>query len=153
MAAPVNGIGFGETCSMRGKPCVGEVVRELALALNAADRERQAALLDPDVLQYGTRGGFDEGRVIRGREAVLAYWEEIGDTWESLSFELERLIEGDDVAVAFWRETARTRHSDLEMPYDTASVMRVRNGKIVEMTGYLDREEALRAAGLSDAQP
>jgi ketosteroid isomerase-like protein len=134
-------------------PGVGEVVRELALALNAADQERQAALLDPDVVQYGTRGGIDEGRVIRGREAVLAYWEEIGDTWESLSFELERLIEGDDVAVAFWRETARTRHSDLEMPYDTASVLRVRDGKLVEMTGYLDRSEALRAAGLSDAEP
>jgi ketosteroid isomerase-like protein len=132
-------------------PGVGEVVRELAIALNAADQERRAALLDPGVVQYGTRGGIDEGRVIRGREAVLAYWEEVGDTWKSLSFELEQLIEAGDVAVAFWRETARTRHSDLEMPYDTASVMRVHNGKIVEMTGYLDRDEALRAAGLTDA--
>jgi ketosteroid isomerase-like protein len=130
-----------------------EVVRELSAAWNAADRERQAVVLDPEVVQYGTRGGIDEGRVIRGREAVLEYWEDVGETWESLSFELERLIEAGDVAVAFWRETARSRQSDLELPYDTASVMRVRDGKIVEMTGYLDRDEALRAAGLTDADP
>jgi ketosteroid isomerase-like protein len=125
-----------------------EVVRELSAAWNAEDQERQAQVLDPDVVQHGTRGGIDEGRVIRGREAVLEYWEDIGDTWQSLSFELERLIEGDDVAVAFWRETARSHHSDLAIGYDTASVFSVRDGRIVEMTGYLDREEALRAAGL-----
>jgi ketosteroid isomerase-like protein len=127
-----------------------EVVRELSAAWNADDQERQAQVLDPDVVQHGTRGGIDEGRVIRGREAVLEYWEDVGDTWQSLSFELERLIEADDVAVVFWRETARSRHSDLAIGYDTASVFRIRDGRIVEMTGYLDREEALQAAGLGN---
>jgi ketosteroid isomerase-like protein len=129
-------------------PGAAEVVRELSAAWNAEDRERQAQVLDPDVIQHGTRGGIDEGRVIRGREAVLEYWEDIGDTWQSLSFELEGLIEGDDVAVVFWRETARSRHSDLTIGYDTATVFTVRDGRIVEMTGYMDRDEALHAAGL-----
>jgi hypothetical protein len=31
---------------------------------------------------------------------------------------------------------------------DTAAIIKVRQQRIVEMTGYLDRHEALRAAGL-----
>jgi hypothetical protein len=31
---------------------------------------------------------------------------------------------------------------------DTAATIKVRRQRIVEMTGYLDRHEALRAAGL-----
>jgi pyruvate/2-oxoglutarate dehydrogenase complex dihydrolipoamide dehydrogenase (E3) component len=53
-------------------PGAGEVVRELAGAINADDVQGLARLLDPEVVQYGTRGGVDQGRVIRGREAVLA---------------------------------------------------------------------------------
>jgi ketosteroid isomerase-like protein len=134
-----------------GVTTAAEVVRELQDALNTGDRERQAQLLDSDIVQHGTRGGIDEGRVIRGREAVLAYWDDVGDTWQSLSFEIERLIEGDGVAVVFWRETARSHQSDLEIQYDTGSVFRVRDGRIIEMTGYMDRDEALRAAGLEGA--
>jgi ketosteroid isomerase-like protein len=51
--------------------------------------------------------------------------------------------------VAFWRETGRSRHSDLEVESQTATVFRVRDGLIIEMTGYLDRDEALRAAGIA----
>jgi ketosteroid isomerase-like protein len=126
-----------------------DVVRELSAAING-DQERQARVLDPEVVQYGTRGGIDQDRVIRGREAVLEYWREVAEAWESQSFELERVIEAGDVVVVFWHETARGRHSDLEVQTDSASVIRLRDGRIVELTGYLDRDEALRAAGVSE---
>jgi ketosteroid isomerase-like protein len=32
---------------------------------------------------------------------------------------------------------------------DTAVIIKLRQQRIVEMTGYLDRDEALRAAGLN----
>jgi ketosteroid isomerase-like protein len=126
-----------------------EVVRELCDALNVNDTERMACIAHPDVVQYGTRGGIDQDRVVRGREAVMEYWDEVADAWESLHFEPERLIERGDLVVAFWRETARSRHSDLEVESQTASVFRLRDGMIVEITGYLDRDEALRAAGIA----
>jgi ketosteroid isomerase-like protein len=125
-----------------------EVVRELAAAINGDDVQGLARLLDPEVVQYGTRGGVDQGRVIRGREAVLAYWDEIGETWEWQTFEPEQLIEADGVVVALWQETVRIRDSQSDIRSSTASLIKVRDGKVVEMRGYMDPDEALRAAGL-----
>jgi ketosteroid isomerase-like protein len=127
-----------------------EVVRELSEALNADDTERMAATTHADVVQYGTRGGIDQDQVVRGLEAVIQYWNETGEMWESLHFEPERLIEQGDIVVAFWRETARSRHSDVEVESQTATLFRLRDGKIAEITGYLDRDEALRAAGITE---
>ena len=61
----------------------------------------------------------------------------------------ERLIEAGDAVVAFLHETAQPRHGDVEMQSDTAMTFKVREQKIVEATGYLDRDEALKAAGLT----
>jgi ketosteroid isomerase-like protein len=127
-----------------------DVVRGLMAAINGDDPEGPARVLHREVVQYGTRGGIDQDRVVRGREAVLEYWQEVAEAWESQTFELERLIEAGDVVVAFWHETARGRHSDLEVETDTASILKLRDGKIIELRGYLDRDEALRAAGLED---
>lgn len=125
-----------------------EVVEELVAAVNADDIQGLARLLDPDVVQYGTRGGVDQGRVVRGREAVLAYWDEVREAWESQTFETEQVIEGDGVVVALWHETAQIRDSDVEVESSTASLIKVRDGKVVELRGYMDHDEALRAAGL-----
>jgi len=43
-------------------------------------------------------------------------------------------------------ERAQARHGGMELEDHTAMVFKVRNGKIVEMRGYLDRDEALMAA-------
>jgi ketosteroid isomerase-like protein len=48
------------------------------------------------------------------------------------------------------RESAQARHGELEVQNDTAVIIKVRQQKIVEATGYLDRNEALRAARLTD---
>jgi ketosteroid isomerase-like protein len=127
-----------------------DVVMALCDAINADDQERISDLFDPDIVSYGTRGGIDQDRVFRGRQALLDYWTEVGETWESFQIEVERVIEGDDVAVAFWREIARSEHSDVEIETSTASVYRVRDGKIIEQRGYMDRDEALRDAGLEE---
>ena len=125
-----------------------EVISELCDAVNANDVHRLTELTDPDVVQYGTRGGIDQERVFRGREAVMRYWNEMAEARESLRFAPERLIESGDVVVAFWRERARSRHSDLELQSSTATIFRLRDGKVVEVRGYLDRGEALEAAGI-----
>ena len=126
-----------------------EIVLELCDALNANDAERVSRLAHPEVVQYGTRGGIDQDRVFRGREAVMAYWNEIGEAWESLRYEPERVVGVDDVVLALWRETARSRHSDVELESSTATIFRIRDGRIIEVRGYMDRDEALRAAGVA----
>jgi ketosteroid isomerase-like protein len=125
------------------------VVRAVFDLLAAGDFAGVADSLDPDVVWFGTRGGLDEGQVIRGQDAWLEYMQEIQDPWKRFDVEVERIIDGGDTVVVFMRETAQSRHGGLEVQNDTAMIMKVRQQRIVEMTGYLDRDEALRAAGLN----
>jgi ketosteroid isomerase-like protein len=122
------------------------VVRTFCDALVADDLTRMLEMLDRDVVWFGTRGGLDQDRVLRGHEAFAEYLAEVTELWERFEAEAERLIETGDAVVVFFRETGRARHADLEVESHTAAVFRVRRGKIVEVRGYLDREEALEAA-------
>jgi ketosteroid isomerase-like protein len=126
------------------------VVRAFFDLAAAGDFAGLAGTLDPDVVFLGTRGGLDEKRVLRGPEAVVEYVsDEITDPWERYEVEAERLIEVGDRVVAFLRETGQPRHGDLEMQSETAMTFKVRQHRIVEARGYLDRDEALRAARLA----
>ena len=126
------------------------VVRAFFDLTAAGDFARLSDILDPAVVFLGTRGGLDEKRVLRGPDAVIAYVrDEITDPWEQYDVEAERLIEIGDAVVAFLHETAQPRHGDLEMHSDTAMIFRVRQQKILEATGYLDRDQALEAARLT----
>ena len=122
------------------------VVRTFCDAAVADDLTRISDMLDRDVVWFGTRGGLDQDRVVRGPDAFLEYLAEITDTWERFDADAERLIETGDAVVVFFHETGRARHADLEVQNDTAAVFKVRQGKIVEVRGYLDREEALEEA-------
>jgi ketosteroid isomerase-like protein len=126
------------------------VVRTFLELATGGDDARISESLDPNVVWFGTRGGLDEAQVLRGPDAVLAYLREIGEPWERFDIEVERLFEDGHTVVAFLRESAKIRHGGLEVQNDTATIFKVRQQKIVEMRGYLDRDEALRAAGLTE---
>jgi ketosteroid isomerase-like protein len=125
------------------------IVRTFCDAVVADDLNPALDLLDQDVVWFGTRGGLDQDRVLRGREAFVEYLAEVTDLWERFEADAERFIETGDAVVVFFHETGRARHADLEVHSDTAAVFKVRHGKIVEVRGYLDREEALEAARLT----
>lgn len=81
---------------------------------------------------------------------MLDYTTDVRETWEQLDFEVDRVIDaGGDAIVVFWREIGRASHGHLEVETETAVIFKVRNGRIAEARGYLDRDEALRAAGLA----
>jgi ketosteroid isomerase-like protein len=126
------------------------VVRAFLDLVAAGDFARMSESLDPEAVWFGTRGGLDEDQVIRGPDAWIEYMREIEEPWTRFDVEVERLTEVGDMVVVFLRESARARHGDLEVQNDTAMIIKVRQQKIVEATGYLDRDEALRAAGLTD---
>jgi ketosteroid isomerase-like protein len=103
-----------------------------------------------DVVMHGTIGGLDEQRVMRGRAEVLDYFEEIIDPWEGFAVDFEQVVEGpDDTYVVLMREVGRSPRADVEMVSETAMVLRIRDGVVHEMRGYLDRDAALAAAGVT----
>ena len=54
----------------------------------------------------------------------------------------------DDLVVSFYRGTGVGRESGVEVVRDLTGVYRIRDGKIASERIYLDRDEALEAAGL-----
>jgi ketosteroid isomerase-like protein len=126
------------------------VVRAYLDLVAAGDYAAVSDRLDSDVVWFGTRGGLDEAQTVRGPDACIEYLREIVDPWQRFDFEAERLIDVGDTVVVFLRETARARHGDLRVENETAMIFKLRRQKIVEMRGYLDRDEALRAVGATD---
>jgi ketosteroid isomerase-like protein len=130
-----------------------EIVRQVYECVNQRRWDRMAELLDPNVAQYGTVGGLEEGSVVHGRGAITQLYESEADAWDRQRIEPERLIDAGDQVIVFQREYQRGRSSGLELVVETAAVIDVRDGRVVRIQGYMDRRAALRAAGLSEEQP
>ena len=94
--------------------------------------------------------GWPDAGVFVGRSAALARMRRLIDLVGPLEVSLDELIEVGD-----GRFVACTRMIDEvagEGPYtgSFAVVHRLRDGRIIEADYYLDREQALRAVGLSE---
>jgi len=64
--------------------------------------------------------------------------------------EAEELIDAGDQVVALVRGMGRVKDSDVEIDIRYAIVFTIRDGKIAAGREYFTREEALKAAGLSE---
>ena len=71
-------------------------------------------------------------------------------TWERLDLRPEELIDTGDELVVFVHEVARGRESDMVVETDTATISTLRDGMIVRVRNFMDRSEALEAAGLRE---
>ena len=129
-----------------------EVVREAFESLLGGDLEKTAQVVDPDVEFHGTVGGLEEGRVAHGlSQAFQTFWgEEDLEAWDERRLEAEEFIDAGDDVVVLLHEYRRGRGSGVELEADTAVVVAVRGGRVVRIQGYMDRHEALEAAGLSE---
>lgn len=128
-----------------------ELVRAATEAMERGDAEGALAALDPEIEWHATVGGVDEGRVARGHDEVVQGFLDYFEVWERIELRAEDFIDaGDEEVVVFFHEVAKGRKSGIVVETDTGTINTVRNGKIVRVRSYMDRDEALRAAGLSD---
>jgi ketosteroid isomerase-like protein len=129
-----------------------EIVRATTEAFVANDLETALASLDPQIEWHGTVGGIDEGQVAHGIDEVVKAFMEYFEVWERMDLRAERFIDagGDDVVV-FWHEVAKGKESGVVVETDTATIQTLRDGKTIRVRGYMDRAEALKAAGLDSA--
>ena len=132
------------------------IARSVLRAYGAANRRDFDLLilpLDPNIEMDTTRSpmhGLD--RVYKGREEVAGFWVEWLEAWGEQRIEDPELIDARD-RVVMWTTGHRIqgRGSGVEVsipPY--AWVMTLRDGRIVQATMYMEKEEALKAAGLSE---
>ena len=127
-----------------------EIVKRSYEAFNRRDWDRASELLDPDVELHGTIGGLEEDVVVRGPDGIRQRFEiEDNEIWDEHRIEPQEFIDAGDQVVVFQREYQRGK-SGVELVIDTASILDLRDGRIVRMQGYMDRAAALEAAGLSE---
>jgi ketosteroid isomerase-like protein len=125
-----------------------EFVQHMCEAFVAGDIAAALDCLHPDVEWHGTVGGLEEGRVYRGRDEVIAGFAESLADWERHSLEAEDFVDAGDRVVVLWHEVGRGKTSGAEVETRTAVVYRVSDGKVVEVRGYMKREDALAAVAV-----
>jgi ketosteroid isomerase-like protein len=121
-----------------------DIVRRAVAFVAAQDLDGLLSLVDP-----GVSVRLQIGEVCDGRDAVARWLREWLSTWEDYSLELEQCFDAGDRVVAFICQRGRGRASGVEIDQHPALVFRVRDGQIIEWRVYVDREQALVAAGLA----
>jgi ketosteroid isomerase-like protein len=128
-----------------------KLVQEAFEAFVGGDRETAAQLVDPEVEFHGTVGGLQEGQIARGQSEIDQTFEvEDLEAWEERRLEAEEFIDAGDDVVVLLHEYRRGRGSGVELETKTAVVVGVSGGRVVRIQGYMDRDAALKAAGLSE---
>ena len=127
-----------------------EIVRQFSERSARMDWDGVADLVDPNVVQHGTAGGMDEGRVLRGLSEIRQDYESVEKTWDEHQIEPQEFIDAGDRVVVFLREYQRGKRSGIELTIDTAVVVDLLDGRIVRIQGFMDRAAALKAVGLSE---
>jgi ketosteroid isomerase-like protein len=126
-----------------------EIVRAV-MAYQAGDAEDDAFLeryFHPDVEWDLTHRSFDP-RIYHGHEGIREWNDQLSEAWAEWRSEPEEFLESGDQVVVLVRAYGRGRVSGLELVEKSASVVTLRDGKVSRMKVYLDREQALRDAGI-----
>jgi uncharacterized protein len=127
-----------------------EIVKRANELLERRHWHGMTDLLDPNVELHGTVGGIEEGKVLRGLGQIRQAFEtEDDEVWDEHRIEPQEFIDAGDRVVVLQREYQRSK-SGAELVIDTASILDLRDGRIVRMQGYMNPAEALEAVGLSE---
>lgn len=128
-----------------------QVCQEMLEAFGRRDWARAFEPVDPEIEMDTTRAPLEGlAGVYRGREEVAGFWLQWLEAWGEQEFDAELIDAGDQVVMWVAGHQLRGRRSGIEVdipPYGW--VAELRDGKIVRSTMFMDREEALEAAGLS----
>jgi ketosteroid isomerase-like protein len=126
------------------------------IAVLADDDESQRALeaveplVEPDFEIKMVGPDYTPQRVTdRGFEGFRTAWLDWTSPFEVFRIDIDEVIDAGDHVVNLGRQTATTKTGGVEVNADAAAVMTFRDGKIARMEFHLDREAALRSAGLS----
>jgi ketosteroid isomerase-like protein len=127
-----------------------EIVKRATEFLERRDWHGMTDLFDPNVELYGTVGGLEEDKILRGlSEIIRAFETENDEVWDEHRIEPQEFIDAGDRVVVLQREYQRSK-SGAELVIDTATILDLMDGRIVRMQGYMNPAEALEAAGLTE---
>ena len=115
------------------------------------DRQLRLDLCDEQI-EIRNPATFPVADEYHGHDGVRQWATEVWEVFSNLHHEVEEIIEKGDgeTVVSVQRTQGRMRHTGMQMDLPWAAVWTLRNGRALSSHGYMSREEALEAAGLSE---
>ena len=141
-----------------------EIVRGLfdQASQNSADAEPELNVLDPAStavlfealdpgIEFHEDPRFPEAGIHRGVDAVRSYLERFTESFAEFSFAAERYIDlGDGRVLVLLVLTTRGKGSGANVEVKPGWIVTLRNDRVTRIDAFLDREQALEAAGLAE---
>jgi ketosteroid isomerase-like protein len=125
-----------------------EIVRSIYEAINRRDWDAAFRDAGPE-FALTTQTGPEAG-TRRGREAVVAFAEEYNAIFDKLLWEPEKFFEREDQVVAFVSIRSRPRGGGVDLVIQNGHLWTFRNGVVLSLESFPERQSALEAAGLSE---
>ena len=129
-----------------------ETLKRGTQAFNRRDIEAMLEGVDPEVEWHAVLPVTLEGQatVSRGHEGVRQMFRDLFDVLDEIEVDYSEIRDlGDRLfAIGSIRTRGKGSGAETESPY--FAVADLKNGKVVRFWTYLDREEALEAAGLPE---
>ena len=129
-----------------------DAVRRFVDAYNRRDIEAMLEELDPEVEWHPAILALVEGEatVYRGHEGMRQWVRDLDEVFDEIDVQYSEIRDRGDQVVWVGQIRMRGRGSGAWTESPIASVSDIRNGKSTRVRTYLDPEEALKAAGLSE---
>jgi hypothetical protein len=129
-----------------GNERVIATLRDAYVAFNRGDIDAAVAGLDPQV-EWSEPESFPGGGIYHGRDGAKQYLTQSRTAWAEVISEPERFIDAGDRIVVFVHARVRAKGSNDWQEVRLADVYTVRDGRIVAMRAFADRQEALHWVG------
>jgi ketosteroid isomerase-like protein len=127
-----------------------EIVRRATEAYNRRDFAESIRWVDPEVEWDMSRIEVPEAEVYRGYDGLRTFSQRWDESWESVTVAPEEFIDAGNKVISVVHQVGRGKASGVEVDQRFAQLWTLRDGKIIRMEMYRDREAALEAAGLSE---
>jgi ketosteroid isomerase-like protein len=85
-----------------------------------------------------------------GVDGFVAAWRDWTSAYESFRIEVDEIVDAGDNVVSLVRQTGIPKGAHAEIETAGAAVWMIRNGRLRRVEFHLDRDAALRAAGLEE---
>jgi ketosteroid isomerase-like protein len=128
-----------------------ELFRRGAEAWDRGDLDELLALYDAEAeLDFVRFEGWVERPVFRGRAAIRAFFEQWREAFADYRYEVERYVDAGERVLALCSQSGAGPGSTGLAMMRLAQIATFKDGLIVRMENYSDREQALDAVGLSE---
>jgi len=127
-----------------------DIVREFAEQYAAGDRVSWRRYFAEDVVWDMSRSNLPQAGVYRNHEGMERFFTDWLGAWDEYEIEHHEVLDAGDSVVVVFRQRGRGRSSGVFTERDFAGVYDLRDGLVTRYREYESRDEALRAAGLTD---